>query len=1263
MVLRGHSFQLPVPDGWSAEVLPDNSFAEIAQSHLSWIATTPTSDPLSSLGLNCIPIARSSHRPSNECPSSHNPNVFSSHRVSAGTRSSKRTWRTAGLGAPLGVGQSISEEDLRPAFATAFCTLVKDALKWAKSSSEAEGCNDSGYGTHLEVYNYLEKLLLWQSTIRTSGSHKNSLSKTWFLFSHTGIPGILFKTKGNIEAVALQMRSGLDFQVETYSPQAWYCSPCCSPFYIDKDNHTRDCFHSRMASSVFQELAEVSSMPIRKLYDMIMSYSAGKRSGNERAVRAFGENQKTVLSVVRSDNISRLRREELLHVAVKNQQTGSWRCITPSCSVMFGLCSHALQASHINTDLLPVQPLSSHPAYTPTVHRKKRQKTEHNRDSVECDIENNKYCSNYERSLVPVERGVEVDEIITRVCREGIEQFLPAPTACRCGEIKPKDDSLCSWHQVTVECMHGAASMKQEEWTCSNGHLVWAEEDEHDRQGLVWISRFTAYTEMLLFHSILVMVFGGATATSIATARSTTLNLRGKSLHRSEQSFRKAIFLYTSLVVKGIPPWIFRCEKCVGLDNGLLFYDQLAFDGLAIGYKATHQNESSNELAADSSTATNSNHIWRVPVRRVPNAAKEAYLIDSKALRIVVFEALRARAAPADVVSEKELCRAVFTIKLDSKEIVTACVAAVKLFDQFGMRDVATFGDFKEEMTYAARAEQLKCPEDVICGTKELSSEESRERYETVSAIFSEVVDCRRVARVICTLLLDLKPKLRGYIPPQDLKILQIYRLEAIHLLQSWITRLSMPQVEDKRRCSVPVMAYDDDSRRYRYDGISEHASLARARGQDSFEWSDIAQCPEALTVADSTDTERLLERYQVCLRPSGSKKALHDTTVKLILMLSAALNEPACVWMRKGGMLGLESAMRALRSSKRDGTHSEIFRMEMASESLMDAPLLYHGVLSAAGSASGGCSVLVSTVEKTIGLIADGHRKYEKILYQTPLPKTRKKLQSSITIEPSQFDREWLQSTSLTPQFSLTGSHNDNFMESGVWAPDFPVIRPSPFGQDKRSTGKRHQEAEPPSCIKNYSSHNVFSPGTFVVTCLCHHPKCVAVVTLKKSEGCRMPLNFIIERTARLPSTVVYDFACGTMRSALGISAELLRKTNFVIDRFHFRGHKACSLALHANSHASLTRRNTASQEQRNSLLRPLERTLRGASKKNFMNFTILAHALQNGRARFRDILDTDVTFRNANQPSSAGRKDGIEDWAVWLRNMIKTVRCRGEE
>lgn len=260
------------------------------------------------------------------------------------------------------------------------------------------------------------------------------------------------------------------------------------------------------------------------------------------------------------------------------------------------------------------------------------------------------------------------------------------------------------------------------------------------------------------------------------------------------------------------------------------------------------------------------------------------------------------------------------------------------------------------------------------CGTQELSSEKIRERYEAVTAIFSEVVDCPRVAKVICTLLLGLRPKLRGCIPPSDLMILEIYRLEARNLWQSWITKLTMPQVQERRR-SVQRIAYTNGLQNQYHDGISEHAPLARASLQDTYEWADIAQCPDNPTATRSAETERIFERYQVCLRPSGSKKALHDCTVKLILTFSAAMNEPACVWIRKGGLLGLECAMRALRASVREGAHSEAFIMEMAADALIDAPLLYQGVLAAAGSASGGCSVFVDALERTIGLIAGRHR------------------------------------------------------------------------------------------------------------------------------------------------------------------------------------------------------------------------------------------------------------------------------------------------
>lgn len=197
---------------------------------------------------------------------------------------------------------------------------------------------------------------------------------------------------------------------------------------------------------------------------------------------------------------------------------------------------------------------------------------------------------------------------MTTACKEGIMQFLSAPNSCHCGETKPRDGSLCLWNQEAVECMHGTTSVHQEQWIYSL----------HRDAPLPFRANYGFWRYYSHF----------------CCCCSSTLKPRGNSLHRSEQSFRKAIFLYTSLVVKGIPQNLFRCEKCVSFDKGLAFYDQLAFDCLAIGYKTTDQNSNSPEPnAEDSNAANSSNHFWQAPVCRVPAAAREAYLIDSKALK------------------------------------------------------------------------------------------------------------------------------------------------------------------------------------------------------------------------------------------------------------------------------------------------------------------------------------------------------------------------------------------------------------------------------------------------------------------------------------------------------------------------------------------------------------------------------------------------------------------------------------------------------
>ena len=140
----------------------------------------------------------------------------------------------------------------------------------------------------------------------------------------------------------------------------------------------------------------------------------------------------------------------------------------------------------------------------------------------------------------------------------------------------------------------------------------------------------------------------------------------------------------------------------------------------------------------------------------------------------------------------------------------------------------------------------------------------------------------------------------------------------------------------------------------------------------------------------------------------------------------------------------------------------------------------------------------------------------------------------------------------------------------------------------------------------------------------MCKHAKTVLISLLKQPEGCRMPLNIIVERCKRLPRYVIYDFACGTQRAAIWMSSEITRNVHFVIAPFHFPGHKTCSLAMQESSFADLRGCNFESQEQRNSAIKLMERSPRAYKDVHFMHYTILAHAYQNLKATFRDLEDS---------------------------------------
>lgn len=177
------------------------------------------------------------------------------------------------------------------------------------------------------------------------------------------------------------------------------------------------------------------------------------------------------------------------------------------------------------------------------------------------------------------------------------------------------------------------------------------------------------------------MIFGAATATSVANAREVAMPTRYNGscgTYRYVQSFRKAIFLYYSLVAPGLTSWIFRCTECVSVENEVMFYRQLAFDRFQVGFKTR---PSAMKYSTNSDVK-----VWIDPVQRNSEAVKESYMIANGYLRSKFFESLKGVGVRLDCSSVGNLCRAVFKFPLNSKAKVLAAVAAIRMFDEEGVK-------------------------------------------------------------------------------------------------------------------------------------------------------------------------------------------------------------------------------------------------------------------------------------------------------------------------------------------------------------------------------------------------------------------------------------------------------------------------------------------------------------------------------------------------------------------------------------------------
>lgn len=248
--------------------------------------------------------------------------------------------------------------------------------------------------------------------------------------------------------------------------------------------------------------------------------------------------------------------------------------------------------------------------------------------------------------------------------------------------------------------------------------------------------------------------------------------------------------------------------------------------------------------------------------------------------------------------------------------------------------------------------------------------------------------------------------------------------------------------------------------------------------------------------------------------------------------------------------------------------------------------------------------------------------------------------------LTPAEYDALWLAPRISVSELAkvygadLVASLGD-YHQSGVYSPALPLLRPGFSFVD----GGRLTE-EDSLCEKDFLSAAGWTAGTFGVFCCCSHPMCVAVIMMDGHEGPRMPLDFLVSRLPSLPSNVIYDFACGYLKSAICRTPRVAVFVKAVVDVFHFRkGHKTCSAASSPNAYESLRGTNTSSAEQRNAATKRLKPFIRLLNQRNFLTFS----AYQQGVCNIASLHRKD---RDAALP---GARVSFIGWPLWYRESFE--------
>lgn len=122
------------------------------------------------------------------------------------------------------------------------------------------------------------------------------------------------------------------------------------------------------------------------------------------------------------------------------------------------------------------------------------------------------------------------------------------------------------------------------------------------------------------------------------------------------------------------------------------------------------------------------------------------------------------------------------------------------------------------------------------------------------------------------------------------------------------------------------------------------------------------------------------------------------------------------------------------------------------------------------------------------------------------------------------------------------------------------------------------------------------------IFTWFCEHGVCYGFYILNRAEGRDEAFSFLTTHFEEAPETVVYDFACALQEYCLNRAPQFFKHTRFVVDRFHWLGHKSCAAGYNMAWYPSLRFTNSSIAEQCNAALKRVKASVTRMSQVPFM-------------------------------------------------------------